>query len=254
MASIIKTPVEIEKIRKAGKILAQVAKIVLKRAEEGASLKDLDSLAKELIEKAGAKPAFLGYKPYGARRPYPCSVCASINDVVVHGVPDNYRLKSGDVLKLDFGVVLDGWYADAAWTVKIGETTPEVEKLIKVTEQALFAGIKQARAGRNLGDIGWAISFTVKSMGFKVVDGLTGHGIGQELHENPSVFNEGRKGSGLKLRPGMVLAIEPMVSAGTSKVIQGKDDSFATADGSLSAHFEHTVAITENGPEILTLI
>lgn len=254
MISIIKTPAEIEKIRKAGKILAQVARVVLKRAEEGTTLKSLDNLAKELIEKAGAKPAFLGYQPYGARKPYPCSICASINDIVVHGVPNNYRLKSGDVLKLDFGVVLDGWYADAAWTVGIGKITPEVEKLIKVTEQALFAGIKQIRAGHNLGDIGWAINSTVKSLGFKVVSGLTGHGIGRELHEDPSVFNEGKKGSGLKLKTGMVLAIEPMVSAGTNRVLQGKDDSFATADGSLSAHFEHTVAITEKGPEILTLI
>lgn len=251
---MLKTPAEIEKIRKAGKILAQVAKVILKRAEEGTTLKSLDGLAKELIEKAGAQPAFLGYKPYGARRPYPCSICASINDVVVHGVPDNYRLKSGDVLKLDFGVVLDGWYADAAWTVPIGKVAPETEKLIKVTEQALFAGIKQAGAGHTLGDIGWAINSTVKSLGFKVVDGLTGHGIGRELHEDPSVFNEGKKGSGLKLKSGMVLAIEPMVSAGTNKVVQKKDDSFATADGALSAHFEHTVAITENGPEILTLI
>ncbi len=251
---MIKMPAEIEKIRRAGKILAQVAKVVLARAEEGAALKSLDNLAKELIKKAGAEPAFLGYQPYGARKPYPCSICTSVNDVVVHGVPGNYRLRSGDILKLDFGVVLDGWYADAAWTIGIGKISAEAEKLIKITEQALFAGIKQAKSGHALGDIGWAINATVSNHGFKVVDGLTGHGIGRELHENPSVFNEGQKGSGPILKTGMVLAIEPMVSAGSNKIRQQKDDSFATADGSLSAHFEHTVAITDRGPEILTLI
>lgn len=251
---LIKTPEEIEKIRKAGKILAQVAKTVLARAEEGTSLKILDDLAKELTVKAGAKPAFLGYQPYGAKKPYPCSICASVNDIVVHGVPNIYRLKSGDILKMDFGVVLDGWHADAAWTVGIGKVLPTAQKLIKVTEKALFAGIKQAKPGHTLGDIGWAINNTVSEAGFRVVEGLTGHGIGKELHEDPSVFNNGKKGAGITLKPGMVLAIEPMVSAGTSEVLQGKDDSFATADGSLSAHFEHTIAITDRGPEILTLI
>lgn len=250
----IKSKEEIEKIRKAGKILAQVAKVVLARAEEGISLKTLDNIAKELIEKAGAKPAFLGYRPYGAKTPYPCSICTSVNETIVHGVPGDYKLKSGDILKLDFGVVLDGWYADAAWTIGIGEISPEASQLIKVAEKALFAGIKQARPGKTLGDIGWAISTNVKNYSFSVVDGLTGHGIGQELHEDPSVFNEGRKGSGLALEPGMVLAIEPMISAGGRKIVQRKDDSFATADGSLSAHFEHTVAITEKGPDILTII
>ena len=141
---MIKKTEEIAKIRQAGKILAQVAKVVLAEAKEGTGLKSLDGLAKELIQKAGAQPAFLGYQPYGAKKPYPCSICTSVNDVVVHGVPGNYRLKSGDVLKLDFGVALDGWYADAAWTIGIGEITPEAGKLIKVTEKALFAGIQQA--------------------------------------------------------------------------------------------------------------
>lgn len=251
---IIKTPAEISKIKKSAEILSRVAKAVLAQVEEGVMLKSLDKLAQELIEKAGAKPAFLGYQPYGAKKPYPCSICTSINEMVVHGVPTNYQLKSGDILKLDFGVILDGWYSDAAWTVGVGKISPEAEKLIKVTEKALFAGIKQAKSGNTLGDIGWAINSTVKNYGFRVVDGLTGHGIGKELHEDPSVFNEGRKGSGLTLESGMVLAIEPMVSAGSNKIIQHKDDSFATADGSLSAHFEHTVAITNKGPEILTII
>lgn len=251
---MIKNKEEIAKIRQAGKILAQVAKMVLGQAKAGVKLSMLDRTAKELIMKSGGQPAFLGYKPYGAERPYPCSICTSVNDVVVHGVPGSYSLKDGDILKLDFGVIYDGWYADAAWTVGIGEVSPRAEKMIKITQQALFDGIKQARAGNRLGDIGWAISKTVNKYGFAVVDGLTGHGVGQELHEDPSVFNEGKKGSGLLLKPGMVLAIEPMVSAGAPGIVQNNDDSYSIADGSLSAHFEHTIAITDSDPEILTII
>ncbi len=251
---MIKGPEDIEKIRKAGKILAQVAKAILARAKEGVRLSELDKLAKELIEKSGGKPAFLGYQPYGAEKPYPASICTSLNDVVVHGTPTKYMLKDGDLLKLDFGVKYQGWHADAAWTVGIGKVDTEVQKLIKVTEQALFDGIKQAKPGHHLGDIGWAISKTVNKYGFKVVDGLTGHGVGQELHEDPSVFNEGKKGSGIELKAGMTLAIEPMVSMGSPRIVQLDDDSYAIEDKSLSAHFEHTIVITEKGPEILTLI
>jgi len=251
---MIKRPEDIEKIRKAGRILAQVAKTILANAKEGVRLSRLDSLAKEFIGKAGGKPAFLGYQPYGANHPYPASICTSLNEVVVHGVPTDYALRSGDILKLDFGVTYHGWHADAAWTMGIGTITDEARKLIKITEQALFDGIKQMKPGRNLGDIGWAISKTVNKYGFNVVDGLTGHGVGQELHEDPSVFNEGKRGSGMALEPGMVLAVEPMVSAGSPRIVQLKDESYATEDKSLSAHFEHTVAITDKGPEILTLI
>ena len=254
MSILIKTKEEINKIRMAGQILAKVAKVVLAEAKEGVSLKTLDALAKKLITKEGGRPAFLGYKPYGAEKPYPCTICTSLNDVVVHGVPVNYKLKSGDLLKLDFGVIYDGFYADAAWTIGIGETTNTAQKLLKTTEKALFEGIKQLKPGNHLGDIGWAINSTVKKAGFKVVEGLTGHGIGRELHEDPSVFNEGEKGKGLELKSGMVLAIEPMVSAGTSEIVMNDDDSYSTEDSSLSAHFEHTVAITDDGAEILTLI
>lgn len=251
---IIKTPEEIEKIRKAGKILGQVAKKVMAEISPGTSLKSLDDLTRGLIKKAGAKPAFLGYRPYGAKRPYPCSICASVNEVIVHGIPTDYKLREGDIVKVDFGVINEGWYADAAWTIGVGKISLEAEKLIKTTQEALVSGIKKAKSGNTLGDIGWAINTTVKNKGFKVVEGLTGHGVGEELHEDPSVYNEGKKGSGITLKPGMVLAIEPMVSSGTSKIVQLGDESFATEDGSLSAHFEHTVAITDRGPEILTLI
>ncbi len=250
----LKTKEEIDKIRKAGAILAKVAKVIIARAEEGVALKFLDQLAQELIQKAGGRPAFLGYRPYGAKKPYPCSICASVNEIIVHGIPASYKLVSGDILKLDFGVIYDGYYADAAWTVGIGNIDPEARKLINATEKSLYAGIKEAKPGNTLGDIGWAIKNCVSKFGFSVVEGLTGHGIGKELHEDPSVFNNGQKGKGMELSEGLVLAIEPMVSAGTSKTLILKDDSFATADGSLSAHFEHTVAITVRGPEILTLI
>ncbi len=250
----IKTKEEIAKIRQAGRILAKVAKLVLARATIGTSLKSLDDLARDLIKKEGGKPAFLGYKPYGAEKPYPCAICASVNEVVVHGVPTKYKLQEGDVLKLDFGVIFGGFYADAAWTVGIGQTSPEAQKLLKTTEKALFDGIKQVQPGNKLGDVGWAISNTVRKAGFEVVDGLTGHGVGRELHEDPNVFNDGQKGKGLELKPGMVLAIEPMVSAGTAKIVMNDDDSYSTEDGSLAAHFEHTVAVTKSGVEILTLV
>ena len=251
---ILKSNEEIEKIRQAGRILATCAKAILAQVEIGTNLKSLDKLARELIMKSGGRPAFLGYQPYGADRPYAFSICASLNDVVVHGTPKNYELKNGDILKLDFGVDYQGYKADAAWTVGVGQISEKAQKLMKVTEKALFDGIKMANIGKHLGDIGYAISQTVRQHGFSVVDGLTGHGIGKDLHEDPSVFNEGKKGSGPVLKQGLVIAIEPMVSAGSPSIVQIKDESYATADGSLAAHFEHTIALTENGTEILTLI
>ncbi|MDP3901629.1 MAG: type I methionyl aminopeptidase [bacterium] len=248
----LKTPEEIIKIKKAGQILAVTAKQILDLAQPGVKLKYLDTVAKNLIEKAGGEPAFLNYFPYGASKPYLCSLCTSVNDVVVHGTPGEYKLKNGDILKLDFGVRYDGYNADAAWTAPIGSVSPEAQKLIDTTREALNRGIKAAEAGRKLGDIGYAIESYTKSQGFKVIEGLTGHGIGKEIHEDPVVMNEGKRGTGLKLEPGLVIAIEPMISIGASRITQLPDDSYATADGSLSAHFEHTIAITESGTEILT--
>lgn len=248
----IKTKEEIKKMRAAGKILVFVAKKIISAAREGVVLKDLDNMARELIKKAGGEPAFLGYQPYGADKPYPCTVCASVNEVVVHGIPDEYKLKSGDLLKLDFGVRYKGYYADAAWTVPIGKISPQAKKLIKVTRDALRQGIKQAKPGATTGDIGYAIQSYVENHGFKVVKGLTGHGIGKKLHEEPTVYNEGKKGQGIPLKAGMTIAIEPMVSAGSPHIIKLDDDSYATSDGSLSAHFEHTVLIGKKGAEVLT--
>lgn len=249
---MIKTEEQIQKIRKAGKILAGVSKEIKKIIKEGVSLKDLNALAENLIIESGAKPEFLGYKPHGAAKAFPASICTSLNDVVVHGIPNNYKLKNSDLLKLDFGVNFEGGIADGAFSVGVGDVSFEVKKLIDATYKALLAGIKECVPGKTVGDIGWAINNCVKRCGFKVVKGLTGHGVGVELHEEPTIFNEGQKNTGIKLETGMVLAIEPMVSAGSAFTIILPDESFATSDRSLSAHFEHTILITNNKPEILT--
>lgn len=248
----IYSSLEIKSIAASGRILAEVFKEVIKEAKTNAVLRDLDKLAFQLIKKAGAEPAFLGYQPNGARKPYPATICASVNDVIVHGLPSNYKLKTGDVLKLDFGVKYKGFYSDAAVTVAVGAVSPEARKLIKATENALSEAIKVAKPGNFLGDIGWVIEKTAKKFKVKNVKELTGHGIGRELHEEPTIYNFGKKGRGVELKSGMVLAIEPMFAIGTDKIIQKKDESWATEDGSLSVHFEHTVAITNQGPIVLT--
>ena len=246
------TPEEVKKIREAGRILARVAKEVLVAAAEGAILRQLDALARQLIRKAGAQPAFLGYRPGGAKKPYPAAICTSVNEVVVHGIPSDYALKPGDLLKLDFGVIYNGYYADAAWTVPIGVVSPEAGRLIDVTKKALYKGIAAATTDKTLGDIGYAVQNCVEKAGFHVITGLTGHGVGKALHEDPSVYNFGEIGKGMPLAAGLVLAIEPMTAIGSGNIVKRPDESYATADGSLSVHFEHTIAITEYGPVILT--
>ncbi|MEE8131693.1 MAG: type I methionyl aminopeptidase [Candidatus Paceibacterota bacterium] len=248
----LKSPQEIEMIADSGRILAKVFDKVLKEVKVGVSLENLDKLARRLIEEYGGQPAFLGYQPEGASHPYPASICASINDTVVHGLPLNYQLKSGDVLKFDFGVIYKNFYSDAAKTVAVGKVSKTAKLLIKATKKALEQAIKQAKPDNHLGDIGWAINQCVEKAGFKIIQGLTGHGIGFKLHEEPTVYNFGKKGEGIKLKPGMVLAIEPMTAVGSGRIIKRKDNSYVTADSSLSAHFEHTVAITKKGPRILT--
>lgn len=243
---------EIEKIAASAGILASVFEQIVKRAKIGTSLKDLDKLAFELTKKAGAEPAFLGYQSDSAKKPYNASICASLNDVVVHGLPTNYKLKNGDVLKLDFGVKYKGFYSDAAITVGIGAISLEAKNLIEATKIALDKAIKVAKPGNFLGDIGWIIEKTAKKFGVKVIKDLTGHGIGKELHEEPAIYNFGKRGKSIELKLGMVLAIEPMFSIGTEKIIQKPDESWATADNSLSAHFEHTITIAETGNSILT--
>ena len=245
---ILKSLQEIEKIHKAGLVVADVLNSLRDRVRPGVSTLALDEYAEQFILAAGAKPAFKGY------RGYPRTVCTSVNDQVIHGIPskDNI-LKSGDLLSIDVGAVVDGFFGDAALTVPVGSVTPQADLLMRVTEEALRRGIEEARPGNRLYDISAAIQNHVESHGFSVVREFVGHGIGRSLHEDPQVPNFGERGRGPRIQAGMVLAIEPMVNAGKSRtVIQEDQWTAVTADGSLSAHFEHTIAVLEDGPRILT--
>lgn len=240
---------EIARIREACLVVHDILRELASAAVPGTSTADLDRLAEARTREAGAEPAFLGYHGY------PASVCISVNDEVVHGIPSPRRvLEDGDIVGLDFGVVLRGWYGDSAITVPVGRVAPLAARLLEVTAGALAAAVDAARPDRRVGDIGAAVQAHVEPRGFSVVRDFVGHGIGRRLHEPPQVPNFGVPGGGARLRPGMVLALEPMVNAGGFQVETLEDGWTAvTQDGSLSAHFEHTVAITEDGPEILTL-
>ncbi len=244
----LRTPDELARIRAACRVVRDVLEELARAAAPGVTTLELDRLAAEATRARGAAPAFLGYHGY------PASLCISVNDEVVHGIPSKRALGDGDLVGLDFGVVLDGWFGDAARTVPVGASSQAGARLVAATRDALAAGIAAARAGGRVGDVGAAVQALVEGRGFSVVREFVGHGIGRRLHEPPHVPNFGRAGTGELLRPGMVLAIEPMVNAGGPDV-EVLDDGWTavTADGSLSAHFEHTVAVTENGPEILTL-
>ncbi|HVM77041.1 MAG TPA: type I methionyl aminopeptidase [Candidatus Paceibacterota bacterium] len=249
-----KTSAEIELMAQGGAMLAAVLKRLGEETKPGVQTIELDVLARKLIIGAGAKPAFLNYRPAGAKKAYPYTLCVSVNDVVVHGQPSKYKIREGDIVSLDLGLEYKGFYLDSAITVPVGDVGKQGKKLIEVTRESLMAGVKAAKPGHTLGDIGAAIEKTIVRNKFSVVEGLTGHGIGRDLHEDPTVFNFGRKGQGEELVPGMVLAIEPMVAIGTGAIRQLLDESYGTADGERAAHFEHTVAITEKGPRILTML
>jgi len=246
---ILKSKREIEVIRENGRILAQTFKLVEKNIKEGIKTKKLDRLAEEFIKKNGAHPAFKGY------RGFPANICISINEEVVHGIPKERILVSGDIVSVDIGVYKDGYFADGAFTYKVGETSQEAQKLIDITRNSLYKGIESCLEGKNLSDISFAIQSYVEAFGFQVVRELVGHGIGRDMHEEPQVPNFGTPGQGPVLKEGMVLAIEPMVNQKTYE-IETLDDGWTvvTKDRSLSAHFEHTVCITKNGPKILTQI
>lgn len=252
MAVKIYTNQEIDNIARSGAILARTMAILKKEIAIGVSLKHLDTIAREYIRKEGAEPAFLNYQPGGAEHPYKASICASVNEVIVHGFPTEYTIKSGDVIKIDCGVLLNGMYSDSAFTIVAGKGTVKSQNLIKATYKALEEAIKAAKPGNHIGDIGYAVEKTAKRYGVTIVQGLTGHGVGYGLHEDPYVYNYGNKGEGLVLKAGMVFAIEPMLCTGKGQVKQMKDESWAMVDKGLSAQFEHTIAITENGPRILT--
>ncbi|MGD1003195.1 MAG: type I methionyl aminopeptidase [Minisyncoccia bacterium] len=251
----LRTPQEIDIMAEGGRRLGAVLQKLRAMVGSGVTTLALDHAARALIEAGGDVPAFLNYRPAGARRAYPYTLCASVNNVVVHGQPSAMCvLKEGDIIKLDLGLVHKKFYLDAAITVGVGRISAEAKKLMAVTEESLYAGIKEAKPGRTLGDIGYAIERVVRKNKFSVAEGLTGHGIGRALHEDPTVFNFGDRGTGIKLVPGMVIAIEPMVAAHGGEIVQLRDEGYGTADHSLAAHFEHTVAITEKGPRILTKV
>jgi methionyl aminopeptidase len=245
---ILKSPQEIEIIRKASLIVANALEHIRGLVRAGVNTHHLDEVAERFILAAGAKPAFKGY------RGYPKTLCTSVNDEIIHGIPSkNVVLKQGDIVSIDVGALIDGFYGDAAITLPVGEITPAAERLMKATEEALFRGIAQAMPGNHLYDISHAVQTHVEAKGYSVVRDFVGHGIGRNLHEDPQIPNFGDPGKGPKLKPGMVLAIEPMVNAGGSATILREDNWTAvTADGSLSAHFEHTIAIMPDGPWILT--
>jgi methionyl aminopeptidase len=244
-----KSQAELEKMRRSGNLVRQVLNAVKEKVVAGATTMDLERVAEEKIRELGAKPAFKGYYDY------PCVLCTSVNNEIIHGIPSEKRvLKEGDICSVDCGVVLEGYYGDSAITVPVGKTLdPVLQKLLDVTETSLKKGIEQVRLGKTIGDVGAAVQEYVEANGFSVVREFVGHGIGTQLHEDPQVPNFGVRGHGTRLREGMVLAIEPMVNVGRPEArVLGDKWTAVTVDGSFSAHFEHCVAVTRNGPMILT--
>jgi methionyl aminopeptidase len=242
-----KTPAEIDKMARAGEILVRTMDLLAGKVRPGVTTAELDTAAEKYIRSQGATPAFKGY------RGFPGSICASPNDMVVHGIPGRFRLSRGDTLSVDIGVIYDGWVADAARTFPVGEVSPVAAKLLEVTEESLFKAVEQCRPGRHLEDVGHAVQEHVEAAGFSIVRSLVGHGIGRSMHEEPQVANYGRPGKGVMLEEGMVFAVEPMTTAGRHMVRMG-DDGWAiySQDGSTTAHFEFTIAVTADGPRILT--
>jgi methionyl aminopeptidase len=243
-----KSEAEIDAMAKAGRVVADTLAVIGEAVRPGVTTRELDEAAEEYIRSQGGAPTFKGYHGF------PASICASPNSMVVHGIPGAYSLKDGDVVSIDVGVTLDDFVADSAYTFAVGEIEPDAQRLLDACQAGLEAGIEEARAGNRIGDISAAIQRTTETAGFSVVRSLVGHGIGRSMHEEPQIPNFGEPGRGPLLAPGMTLAIEPMINAGTAAVVVAEDRwSISTEDGSLSAHFEHTVAVTEDGPRILTL-
>jgi methionyl aminopeptidase len=252
---ILKSDEEIEKMRRAGHLVAQVLEAVVDMAGVGVTTLELDDLAERMIREGGAVPAFKGYQPDFIKcGPFPATLCTSVNSEVVHGIPDGRPLEDGDLLSIDTGVEMDGYFGDAAVSIVVGKAAPEVTRLMEVTRHSLESAITMCKPGLRLGDVSHAVQTVVEAEGFNVVRRFVGHGIGTTMHEDPPIPNYGVPGTGPALKPGMVLALEPMVNAGTSEVEASAECwPVRTMDGSLSAHFEHTVAVTADGPDVLTL-
>ncbi|MFD9223364.1 type I methionyl aminopeptidase [Streptomyces sp. NPDC060064] len=252
----IKTDTSIDAMREAGRIVAQALTAVREAAAVGVSLRDLDRAARAVLGEAGAASPFLDYRPEWAPTPFPAVICASVNDAIVHGIPGDYRLSDGDLVSIDCGALHGGWAGDAAVSFTVGRARAEDTKLIRTAEEALAAGIAAAVVGNRIGDIAHAVGRVCRKAGYGIPDGFGGHGVGRHMHEDPGVPNEGRPGRGMPLRHGMVLAIEPMViGGGTDNHYTARDGwTVRTADGSRASHAEHTVAVTDDGPRILTAL
>lgn len=251
----IKTAEEIVLLRESGKRLANVLQELKRAIKPGVTTKDLDILAEKLIRRGGDTPPFLNYTPHGARRAFPASLCVSMNEEIVHGIPRTDRIiKEGDIVSIDLGINHKGMITDSALTVAVGEVSPQIRKLLEQTERSLFEGINAVRVGGRIGDIGAAVEAVARKHGYGIVRELGGHGVGHEVHEEPYVPNYGNKKTGPIIKAGMVLAIEPMFMLGREDILTMPDGyTIVTKDGSLSAHFEHTIAITDAGVEIVTL-
>jgi methionyl aminopeptidase len=244
---ILKSPQEIEQMARAGRVVADTLALLAEHVRPGLTTAELDALADEYIVSQGGHPTFKGY------RGYPAATCLSPNDMIVHGIPGPYVLAEGDLLSVDVGVTLGGFVADSAYTFSVGEIPPEAERLLDAGQAALAAGVEQCRVGNRLSDISHAVQRATEEAGFSVVRSLVGHGVGRSMHEDPQIPNFGPPGRGPRLGEGMVFAVEPMITAGGPEILVHDDEwSISTADGSLAAHFEHTVAVTEAGPRILT--
>ncbi|UQA93637.1 type I methionyl aminopeptidase [Streptomyces halobius] len=251
----IKTDAALDAMRAAGRVVADALAAVRAAAAPGVRLLDLDEVARTVLREAGATSPFLGYRPSFAPTPFPAVICASVNDAIVHGIPDRHRLRDGDLVSIDCGAVVDGWAGDAAVSFTVGTPRPEDRRLMDVTRQALAAGIAAAVVGARIGDISHAIGSVGRAAGYGIPEGFGGHGIGRRMHEDPPVPNDGRPGRGFVLRHGLVLAIEPMFLSGGRDGYAPDGDGWTlrTTDGSRAAHFEHTVAVTEEGPRVLTV-
>lgn len=247
MGIILKSKPEILQMRKSGQLAQRILRELGAACQIGATPHELDKLSRRLLEGAGAKSAFLGHHGY------PATITVSPNEAVVHGIPSDVPFNNGDIISLDVGTILNGWVGDNAWTFSVGEVSATAQRLMRVTEEALLIGIKAAKVGNRVGDIGHAIQTHVESHGYSIVRPLVGHGVGRKMWEEPQVPNYGKPDTGPRLRAGMTIAIEPMVNAGTAEVRQLADKwTYVTADGALSTHYEHTIAILSDGPEILT--
>jgi methionyl aminopeptidase len=245
---MVRTREELARMRRAGRVVAEMHERTRAAIRPGVTTAELDQVAREVLERRGARSNFLGYHGF------PAVICTSPNDMIVHGIPGTYRLAEGDIISIDCGAIIEGYHGDAAYTAAVGEVTPEAARLIEVTEASLWAAIEQMRPTNRLSDIGHAVQTVAEEAGFSVVREYVGHAIGTAMHEEPQVPNYGPAGRGPRLRPGHVFAVEPMVNAGGPETRQLEDGwSVVTADGSLSAHFEHTIAVTDDGPEVLTL-